>query len=40
MSKNNMKSPEEKEIILKRYLNRELTTKLAQELNESIRRIY
>ena len=31
MSKNNMKSPEEKEIIVKRYLNGESTTKLAYE---------
>lgn len=31
MSKNNMKSLEEKEIIAKRYLNGESTTKLAYE---------
>ncbi len=40
MSKNNMKSPEEKEIIVKRYLNGESTTKLADEFNVSRRRIY
>ena len=40
MSKNNIKSPEEKEIIIKRYLNGESTTKLADEFNVSRRRIY
>ena len=40
MSRNNMKSPEEKEIIVKRYLNGESTTKLADEFNVSRRRIY
>ena len=40
MSNNNMKSPEEKEIIVKRYLNGESTTKLADEFNVSRRRIY
>lgn len=40
MGKNNMKSPEEKEIIVKRYLNGESTTKLADEFDVSRRRIY
>ena len=40
MSRNNMKSPEEKKIIIKRYLNGESTTKLADEFNVSRRRIY
>lgn len=31
MRKNNMKTPEEKEIIVKRYLNGETPTKLADE---------
>ena len=40
MSNNNMKSPEEKEIIVKRYLIGDSTTKLADEFNVSRRRIY
>ena len=40
MSKNNMKSPREKEIIVKRYLDGESTTKLAAKFNVSRRRIY
>ena len=40
MSKNNTKSPEEKEIIVKRYLNGKATTILAYEFNVSRRRIY
>lgn len=40
MSKYNMKSPEEKENIVKRYLNGESATKLADKFNISRRRIY
>ena len=40
MSKNNMKLPEEKEIIVKRYLDGKSTTKLADEFNVFRREIY
>ncbi len=40
MSKYNMKSPEEKETIVKQYLNGKSSTKLADEFNVSRRRIY
>ncbi len=40
MSKNNMKSPEEKEIIVKRYLNGESAMKLADEYGIDRIRIY
>ena len=40
MRKNNMKTPEEKEKIIKRYLNGESATKLAKEYDLDRRRIY
>ena len=40
MKKNNMKTPEEKEIIVKRYINGESATKLANEFNVARRQIY
>lgn len=40
MRKNNMKTPEEKEIIVKRYLDGETPTKLADEYEINKRRIY
>ncbi len=40
MRKNNMKSPEEKEMILKRYLNGESIKKLASEYDIAMRIIY
>ena len=40
MGKNNMKSPEEKEIIVKRYLNGESAMKLADEFEIDRTRIY
>ena len=40
MRKNNMKTPEEKEIILKEYLNGRSITKLANEYEIGIRQIY
>lgn len=40
MRKNNMKTPKEKEIIIKQYINGESTTKLADEFIVSRRQIY
>ena len=40
MRKNNMKKPEEKEIIVKRYLNSESVQKLASEYEIGVRQIY
>ena len=40
MRKNNMKKPEEKEIIVKRYLNNESVQKLASEYEIGVRQIY
>ena len=40
MRKNNMKTPEEKEIIIRRYLNGESPTKLSDEYEIDKRRVY
>ena len=40
MKRNNMKTPKEKEIIVKRYINGESATKLADEFKISRRQIY
>mgnify|MGYP001861098017 FL=1 len=40
MKRNNMKTPKGKEIIVKRYINGESTTKLADEFNVCRRQIY
>lgn len=40
MRKNNMKTPEEKEIIVKRYLCGESATKLSKEYDLDKKRIY
>ncbi len=40
MRKNNMRSPEEKEKIVKRYLNGESIIKLSKEYNLDRKRIY
>ncbi len=40
MRKNNMKKPEDKEVIVKRYFNGESVTKLASEYEIGVRQIY